>query len=81
VRFFWIVLMLSSSASVAGNVTHAVWNTAGSAVIVAAVAALVPPLAYLAPRIRSGALARLRTNSFTFWASMLVAVAVVVYAF
>jgi hypothetical protein len=81
VRFFWTVLMLSSSASVAGNVTHAVWNTAGPAVIVAAVAALVPPLALLGATHSVAVLARVRTNSFTFWASMLIAVAVVVCAF
>ena len=41
VRFFWAVLVLASLTSVAGNVTHAVWNAAGPAMIVAAVAALV----------------------------------------
>jgi hypothetical protein len=81
VRFFWTVLMLSSSASVAGNVTHAVWNAAGPALVVAAVAALVPPLALLGATHSVGVLARVRTNSFAFWASMLIAIAVVVCAF
>lgn len=81
VRFFWVVLMLASSASVAGNVTHAVWNASGPAMVVAALAALVPPLSLLGATHSVGVLARVRTNSFTFWASMAITIAVVVCAF
>jgi Protein of unknown function (DUF2637) len=41
---------------------------------------LVPPLALLGATHSVGVLARLRTNSFTFWASMVIAIAVVACA-
>jgi hypothetical protein len=47
VRFFWSVLMLATCASVAGNVTHAGWNASDAARVVAALAALVPPMVLL----------------------------------
>src|ERR1700692_3314148 len=81
VRFFWVVLILASFASVAGNVTHAVWNASGPAMVVAALAALVGPLALCGATHSVGVLAKVRTNSFTFWASMAITIAVVACAF
>jgi hypothetical protein len=79
--FFWALLFSASVASVAGNVTHAVWNSSGAALVVAAVAAVVPPLSLWGACHSVGVLARVRTNSFTFWASMVIAIAVVACAF
>lgn len=47
-RFFWSVLVAATVSSIAGNVTHAVTNSAAGNVIVAALAAVVPPAVLLA---------------------------------
>ena len=47
IRFFWSWLILATTASVAGNVAHAWFNTVAANAAVAAVAAVVPPAVLL----------------------------------
>lgn len=47
-RFFWAVLIAASSASVAGNVAHALLDTNAGNRWVAAIAAVIPPAVLLA---------------------------------
>jgi hypothetical protein len=82
VRFFWSVLILATCASVAGNVTHAVWNASDAAVIVAALAALVPPMVLLGTTHSVGVLARARSSAgFTYWATMTITITLALCAF
>jgi hypothetical protein len=46
------VLILATGASVAGNMTHAVLDSPDDKVIIAAMAALVPPMVLLGQLIR-----------------------------
>jgi hypothetical protein len=43
-QFFWRLLALSTAVSIIGNVAHAVFNTGAGNTVVAAMAAVVPPV-------------------------------------
>jgi hypothetical protein len=81
-RYFWTVLILATSASVAGNVTHAVLSAPTSTVVVAAAAALVPPTVLLGATHSVALLVRTRANSgFTYWCALLMTLGLALSAF
>jgi hypothetical protein len=82
VRFFWVVLILATGASVAGNVTHAVLEAAAGTVLIAAAAALVPPTVLLGATHSVALLVRTRAGSgFTYWCALSMTLALALCAF
>lgn len=82
IRFLWLVLILASCASVAGNVTHAVLVAPEGTVVLAAVAALVAPAVLLAATHTVALLVRARADSgATYWCALLMTLALAGAAF
>jgi hypothetical protein len=80
-RFFWTWLIVATSVSVTGNVTHAVINASQQTVWIAAGAALVPPTVLLAAAHSVHVLVKSRTSGMTYWCALLMTVALAAFAF
>jgi hypothetical protein len=81
-RFFWTVLILATCGSVAGNVTHAVLNAPAGTVIVAAAAALVPPMVLLGATHSVALLVRTRGDTgLAYWCALAMMLALALCAF
>lgn len=81
VRFFWAWLFVAAAMSVAGNVTHAVLNTSGETVGLAAAAAVVPPAVLLGSTHSVAVLVRTRRVGFTYWCALAMTIALAGCAF
>ena len=79
--FFWIWLIMATSMSVSGNVTHAVLHAAAGTVGLAAGAALVPPVVLLAATHSVAVLVRTRAGGFTYWCALTMTVVLASCAF
>jgi hypothetical protein len=74
-RFFWAVLILATTASIAGNVTHAILKIGGGPLVwVAAAVAMVPPIVLLAATHSVGLLVRTRSAGPIYAAAVVVTV-------
>jgi hypothetical protein len=74
-RFFWAVLILATTASIAGNITHAILKTGGGPLVwVAAAVAMVPPIVLLAATHSVGLLVRTRSTGPIYAAAVVVTV-------
>jgi hypothetical protein len=74
-------LILATSMSIMGNVTHAVLHAAVGTVGLAAGAALVPPVVLLASTHSVAVLVRTRAGGFTYWCALMMTVALAACAF
>lgn len=82
VRFFWAWLFVAAAMSVAGNVTHAVLNTSGETVeLAAAAAAVVPPAVLLGSTHSVAVLVRARRVGVTYWCALTMTIALAGCAF
>jgi hypothetical protein len=80
-RFFWAWLIVATSVSVTGNVTHAVINASQQTVWIAAGAALVPPGVLLAATHSVAVLVKSRTGGLTYWGALSMTIALTALAF
>ena len=81
VRFFWAWLILATSLSIAGNVTHAILKAPEGAVILAAVAAVVPPVILLGSTHSATLLIKTRRLGWTFVIALTLTIALAGCAF
>jgi hypothetical protein len=70
VRFFWCTLFSATAASIAGNVEHALLNTAAGSPVIAAAAAVVPPAVLLGSTHGVALLVRARTAGWAYWCAL-----------
>lgn len=81
-RFFWAWLVLSTSVSIAANVTHALLSTgSGGSRVIAACVAIVPPVSLLALTHIVQLLVRTRIMGAAYRAALCVTVVLAVVAF
>jgi hypothetical protein len=80
-RFFWTWLIVATSMSVTGNVAHAVLQAPAGAVVLAAGAALVPPVVLLAATHSVALLVRTRAGGLTYWCALAMTLALAACAF
>ncbi|ASR86358.1 membrane protein [Mycobacterium phage DarthP] len=80
-RFFWGWLAAGTGASILGNVTHAMLNTAAGSPVVAAALAVVPPVALLGATHGVHALVQSRIVGAAYRAALAITVAVALAAF
>jgi hypothetical protein len=80
VPYFWATLILATSASVAGNVAHAVLSQPEHAPI-AATAAVIPPAVLLGATHGVALLVRSRTHGATYWSALAMTVVLAGCAF
>lgn len=80
-RFFWGWLIASTTASVLGNVTHALFNTAAGNTGVAAIAAIVPPSVLLAATHGLSMMVRTQITGKLYRSALGLLVALAVCAF
>lgn len=80
-RFFWGWLVVATGMSIAGNVTHAVLVVEPRTVLLAAGAALVPPVVLLAATHSVALLVRSRVGGAVYWCAVLMTLAVAGSAF
>lgn len=71
VRFFWVVLIASSSASIVGNAMHAIVHAHSVSPVLAAAVATAPPLVLLGSIEGLSLLVKARRRStLTYWAAL-----------
>jgi hypothetical protein len=80
-RFFWLWLIVATTMSVTGNVTHAVLYAQAGTVALAAGAAFVPPLVLLAATHSVAVLVRTRAGGLTYWCALTMTLALASCAF
>lgn len=80
-RFFWLWLILATAMSIAGNVTHAVLVVEHGTALLAAGAALVPPVVLLAATHSVALLVRSRVGGAVYWSAVLMTLALAASAF
>ncbi|KUI29196.1 DUF2637 domain-containing protein [Mycobacterium sp. GA-2829] len=80
-RFFWGWLIVATAMSIAGNVTHAVLVVEPRTVLLAAGAALVPPIVLLAATHSVALLVRSRVGGAVYWCAVLMTLALAGSAF
>jgi DNA-directed RNA polymerase specialized sigma24 family protein len=82
VRFFWVVLIGASAASVSGNAVHAILHATAAPLAVAAVVATAPPLVLLASTEGVSLLLRTRQRgSAPHWCALAMTVLLAACAF
>ncbi|BBZ65789.1 hypothetical protein MINS_12180 [Mycolicibacterium insubricum] len=79
-RFFWCWLLAASTASIAGNVTHALLHTTGTPAIAAA-AAVVPPVVLLAATHGVHTLVHARITGAAYRTALCITAALALCAF
>ncbi|CQD24642.1 hypothetical protein BN1232_06304 [Mycobacterium lentiflavum] len=73
VRFFWVVLIGASAASIAGNALHAIVQAEHVAPVLAAAVATAPPLVLLGSTEGLSLLIKVhRRPTLTFWAALIM---------
>lgn len=80
-RFFWFWLIVATSMSVSGNVAHAVLHARADTLVLAAGAALVPPVVLLAATHSVALLVRTRAGGVVYWFALVMTVALAACAF
>lgn len=71
VRFFWVVLIASSGASIIGNALHAVVHASAVSPVLAAAVATAPPLVLLGSTEGLSLLVKVRRRpTLTYWAAL-----------
>lgn len=71
VRFFWVVLIASSGASIVGNALHAVVHASSVSPVLAAAVATAPPLVLLGSTEGLSLLVKVRRRpTLTYWAAL-----------
>lgn len=82
VRFFWVVLIASSAASVAGNAIHAAVNATAVPAALAAAVATAPPLVLLASTEGLSLLIKVRRRpSVAYWGALAMTTVLAAAAF
>lgn len=80
-RFFWFWLIVATAMSVSGNVAHAVVHARADTLVLAAGAALVPPVVLLAATHSVALLVRTHAGGVVYWFALVMTVALAVCAF
>jgi len=80
-RFFWFWLITATAMSVTGNVAHAVLHADSKTVVLAAGAALVPPVVLLAATHSIAVLVRTRAGGLAYWCALVMTFALGACAF
>lgn len=80
-KFFWSWLIVATSMSVTGNVAHAVLHARADTLVLAASAALVPPVVLLAATHSVAVLVRIRAGGIVYWLALVMTVALAACAF
>ncbi len=82
VRFFWVVLIAASGASIAGNAVHAAVNVTAMPPALAAAVATAPPLVLLASTEGVSLLIKVRRRpSIAYWAALIMTILLAAAAF
>ena len=82
VRFFWVVLIASSGASIVGNALHAVVHASSVSPVLAAAVATAPPLVLLGSTEGLSLLVKVRRRpTLTYWAALAMALLLALAAF
>nr|VTP02290.1 hypothetical protein BIN_B_04444 [Mycobacterium riyadhense] len=82
VRFFWVVLIAASGASIAGNAVHAAVNATEVPAWLAAAVATAPPLVLLASTEGLSLLIKVRRRpSIAYWAALIMTIVLAAAAF
>lgn len=82
VRFFWVVLIAASGASIIGNAMHAAVNATAIPTVLAAAVATAPPLVLLASTEGVSLLIKVRRQpSIAYWAALLMTILLAAVAF
>lgn len=82
VRFFWIVLIASSGASIVGNALHAIVHASAVSPALAAAVATAPPLVLLGSTEGLSLLIKVRRRpTFTYWAALAMTLLLAAAAF
>jgi hypothetical protein len=79
--FFWLWLIVATAMSVTGNVAHAVLHADSKTIVLAAGAALVPPVVLLAATHSIAVLVRTRVGGSTYWCALVMTFALAACAF
>ncbi|MDA2893362.1 DUF2637 domain-containing protein [Mycolicibacterium sp. BiH015] len=80
-RFFWCWLIIATAMSVTGNVAHALLHAPAATALLAAGAALVPPVVLLAATHSVSTLVRARVGGAIYWAALGMTLALAACAF
>lgn len=82
VRFFWVVLIASSGASIVGNALHAVVHASSVSPVLAAAVATAPPLVLLGSTEGLSLLIKVRRRpTLTYWAALAMTLLLALAAF
>ena len=82
VRFFWVVLIASSGASIIGNALHAVVHASSVSPVLAAAVATAPPLVLLGSTEGLSLLVKVRRRpTLTYWAALAMTLLLALAAF
>ena len=82
VRFFWVVLIASSGASIVGNALHAVVHASSVSPVLAAAVATAPPLVLLGSTEGLSLLVKVRRRpTLTYWAALAMTLLLALAAF
>ncbi|MGH3971399.1 MAG: DUF2637 domain-containing protein [Mycobacterium sp.] len=82
VRFFWVVLIAASGASIAGNALHAVVQASAVSPLLAAAVATAPPLVLLGSTEGLSLLIKVRRRpTVTYWAALAMTLLLAAAAF
>jgi hypothetical protein len=82
VRFFWVVLIASSGASIIGNALHAIVHASSVSPVLAAAVATAPPLVLLGSTEGLSLLVKVRRRpTLTYWAALAMTLLLALAAF